>query len=323
MGAYSELDIDLRYGNTPFEDADGAPAFVDGGAFAEDENLCATPPAGAGNVPQAEPASVSPAQLVEQQAIPPAQPVEQQAVPPAQPVEQQAVPAESSDNPDKAAETAANAMSEDEKKKAHEEAEAKRKAEFDARQAAKKAAEKEQLDQLAAMSNDEVLNASMKRVSADTEKLTRRNMMECVAEYIQTMCIEEPDFARKVMHPRKNMIRCYQYINRKAWEYVQDELKAKNITPSRNDPYASAIPEGVCYQWAVDYFNDPDAKEDHEDEEKFVPKPYIGGSTSKSKSTKKAKDKAKDKKADAPKKAAESAGQLTLGDFAMPEEKAG
>ena len=324
MGAYSELDIDLRYGNTPFEDADGTPAFVDGGAFAEDENLCATPPAGAGNVPQAEPASVSPAQLMEQQAIPPAQPVEQQAVPPAQPVEQQAVPAESSDNPDKAAETAANAMSEDEKKKAHEEAEAKRKAEFDARQAAKKAAEKEQLDHLAAMSNDEVLNASMKRVSADTEKLTRRNMKECVAEYIQTMCIEDPAFARKTMHPRKTMIRCFQYISRKAWDYIQDELKANGIQPGPGQQaYGCDIPDDLCYQWAVDYFNDPDAKEDHEDEEKFVPKPYIGGSTSKSKSTKKAKDKAKDKKADAPKKAAESAGQLTLGDFAMPEEKAG
>lgn len=212
---------------------------------------------------------------------------------------------------------------EEAKRKAHKEAEAKRKAEFEARQAEKKAAEQEQLAKLETMSVEELLTASMKRVSADTEKLTRRNMKECVAEHIQTLCIEDPNFARKVMHPRKNMIRCYQYINRKAWEYVQDELKVKNITPSREAPYASAIPEGVCYQWAVDYFNDPDAKEDHEDEEKFVPKPYAGGKGSRSK---KGKD---DKKADVkaakepPKKAAEPSGQLTLGDFAMPEEKAG
>ena len=230
-----------------------------------------------------------------------------------------------------AAEISDDTVAEDDKRKAHEAAEAKRKAEFDARQAAKKAAEQEQLDRLAAMSDDELLEASMKRVNADTEKLTRRNMMECVAEYIQTMCIEDPSFTRKVMHPRKTMIRCYQYINRKAWEYVQDELKAKNITPSRNDPYASAIPEGVCYQWAVDYFNDPDAKEDHEEEEKFVPKPYTGG-TSKGKSGKTAKGKAGDKKADtskktaakvSPKKPAEDDGQFSLGDFMMPEEKAG
>lgn len=212
---------------------------------------------------------------------------------------------------------------EEAKRKAHKEAEAKRKAEFEARQAEKKAAEQEQLAKLEAMSMEELLTTSMKRVSADTEKLTRRNMMECVAEHIQTMCIEDPDFARKVMHPRKNMIRCYQYINRKAWEYVQDELKAKNITPSREAPYASTIPEGVCYQWAVDYFNDPDAKEDHEDEEKFVPKSYIGGKGSRAKKGK--ADKKADVKAanEPPKKAAEPSGQLSFGDFAMPEEKAG
>lgn len=47
------------------------------------------------------------------------------------------------------------------------------------------------------MSEDELLEASMKRVSTDTEKLTRRNMKEAVAEYIQTKCIAEPDFAKK------------------------------------------------------------------------------------------------------------------------------
>jgi len=201
--------------------------------------------------------------------------------------------------------SADDTANEDEKKKAHEEAEAKRKADFDARQAAKKAAEQEQLDRLAAMSDDEVMAASMKRVSTDTEKLTRRNMKECVAEYIQTMCIEDPAFARKTMHPRKSMIRCFQYISRKAWEYIQDELKANGIRPGPGQQaYGSDIPDDFCYQWAVDYFNDPDAKEDHEDEEKFIPKPYIGGSTSKSKGGKTAKGKTGDKKADTSKKAA-------------------
>ena len=68
-------------------------------------------------------------------------------------------------------------------------------------------------------------------MSTDTEKLTRRNMKECVAEHIQTMCIEDPGFARKVMHPRKSMIHCFQYINRKAWKYVQNEMKADGIRP--------------------------------------------------------------------------------------------
>ena len=36
----------------------------------------------------------------------------------------------------------------------------------------------------------------------------------------------------------------------------------------------SDIPDDLCYQWAEDYFRDPDAKEDQGDEEEFVPQPY-------------------------------------------------
>ena len=270
MGAYSKLDAALR------EDGDD---FVDDDAFLEDDGPDA-PDLGTGTPLQAKTASV-----------PAAQPVKAQPVAPAQPAD---------DKADKAAKEQAD---EDAKRKAHEEAEAKRKAEFDARQAAKKAAEQEQLAKLEAMSPEELLAASLKRVGEDTEKLTRRHMMECVMEHIQTLCLGDPAFAWKVMQPRKN------------------------ITPSRETPYASAIPEGICYQWAEDYFNDPDAKEDHEDEEKFVPKPYYGG-TSKSRSTKKEKKDTKpkpqkeaEKKPDP--KPAEDAGQISLGDFLMPEEKAG
>lgn len=308
MGAYSELDITLRNGDMPFEDTDGSPVFVDDDAFAEDDSPCVQPPAGTGDAPQTEPVPDTPAQPVEPQSVAPAQSAG-----------------------DKADNDAQKQAGEDAKRKAHEEAETKRKAEFDARQAAKKAAEQEQLAKLESMSQEELLAASMQRVSADTEKLTRRNMKECVAEHIQTLCLSDPVFARKVMHPRKSMIRCFQYISRKAWDYVQDEMKANGIQPGPGrQGYGSDVPDDLCYQWAEDYFSDPDAKEDHEDEEKFVPKPYYGG-TSKSKSAKKEK---KDKKDAKPKpqketaktpepKSAESSGQISLGDFLMPEEKAG
>lgn len=301
MEAYSELDIDTRYGNAPFEDVDDSPAFEDDDAFVDDNGQCAPSPAGTGNVLRAEPASVTPPRQAD-------------------------APAETSDDAGKTVEAPAGAVSEDEKKKAHEEAEAKRKAEFDARQATKKAAEQEQLAKLETMSAEELLAASMERVSTDTEKLTRRNMKECVAEHIQTMCIENPAFARKVMHPRKSMIRCFQYISRKAWEYVQDELKANGIQPGPGrQGYGCDVPDGLCYQWAADYFNDPNAKEDHEEEEKFVPRPYYGG-TSKPKTAKKGKKDNKPQKPEEKKpqpKPAGNSGQISLGDFLMPEEKAG
>ena len=213
-----------------------------------------------------------------------------------------------------------DADSEDAKRKAHEEAETKRKAEFDAKQAAKKAAQKEQLAKVAAMSDDEVMAASMMRVSADTEKLTRRNMKECVAEYIQTKCIEDPAFARLAMHPLKSMIHCFWYINRKAREYLQEEMKMNDEQPPQgvNGVYGGDVPDDLCYSWAEEYFRDPDAEEDHRDEAKFVPKPYIGATSkgktaSKTKSTdkKQAEKKSPEKPQDKP-KPKEDDGQMSL-----------
>ena len=129
--------------------------------------------------------------------------------------------------------TAPNTQSEDEARRAHEASEAKRKAEWDAKQAEKRRAEQAALERLDAMGPAELLKAAAKRVSADTEKLTRRNMKESVAEFIQTKCIDDLGFARLTMHPRKSMIHCFQYISRKAWDYVQDELRASGVQPGQ------------------------------------------------------------------------------------------
>lgn len=150
--------------------------------------------------------------------------------------------------------TAPNTQSEDEARRAHEAAEAKRKAEWDAKQAEKRRAEQAALERLDAMGPAELLKAAAKRVSADTEKLTRRNMKESVAEFIQTKCIDDLGFARLTMHPRKSMIHCFQYISRKAWDYVQDELKANGVQPGPGQQaYGCDIPDDLCYQWAEDY----------------------------------------------------------------------
>ena len=98
---------------------------------------------------------------------------------------------------------------------------------------------------------------------------------------IQTACLEDAEFARQAMLPQKNMVRCFQYINRKAYEYVQDEIKANGIQPGRdNTCYASDVPDDLCYHWAEEYFRTMDVKEDKEEEEKFVPKPYVGRTAS-------------------------------------------
>ena len=201
------------------------------------------------------------------------------------------------------------------KKAEFDAAEAKRKAEWEAKQAQKKLREQQELDRLAAMSDDDVMQASMNRVSQDTERLTRRNMKQCVTEHIQTKCLSEPEFARQVMHPRKNMIRCFRYITRKAKEFAEQEMKDNDEKPMGGG-FGGDVPDELCYQWAREYFRDADAKEDAEPEEKFVPKTYNGKAT-------KAGKKEKTKKA-APKPAPKPVDeeQLTFGDFGT-EEAAG
>lgn len=162
---------------------------------------------------------------------------------------------------------------EDEKRRAHEEAEAKRKAEWEQKQREKAEAEQAAWENAVAMGDDEVMMASMKRVGDDAERLTRRNMKQCVTEHIQTKCLSEPEFARQVMHPRKNMIRCFRYITRKAKEFVEQEMKDNDEKPIAGG-YGCDVPDDMCYLWAEEYFMDMDAEEDKEKEEKFVPKPY-------------------------------------------------
>jgi len=247
--------------------------------------------------------------------------------------------AETAGTEPQAAEAAPDADKEDDEETRlmkHETAEAERKAEWEEKQQAKKAAEQEKLDQLANMSDDAAVSAAMKQVGAETEKLTRRNMKDCVAEYIQTLCLENPGFARMVMHPRKNMIHCFHYINRKAKEFIQQEMEDNDIK-SENGVYGSDVPDDLCYQWAEEYFRDPDAEEDREKEEKFVPKPYVGKSGSKAKAKKAAEKKPAAKKSTATKPADKKAekpgqeadgqmsfpGQMSLNDLMVPEVKAG
>ena len=156
-------------------------------------------------------------------------------------------------------------------RQAHEAAEAKRKAEFDAKQAEKKAKRQAELDRIKAMNDAELLEAAVGRVAADTERLTRRNMKEAVAEYIQAKCREDSAFAVLVLDSERNMAGCFAYINRQAQKYAEQEMEDNGIERKGNVTFGLDIADGLVYEWAENYFRE----ENQEDEEKFVPKPYI------------------------------------------------
>lgn len=203
---------------------------------------------------------------------------------------------------------------EDKKRKAHEESEAKRKAEWEAKQRAKKEAEQMAWENAVAMDDEQLMQASLKRVGDEAERLTRRNMKQCVTEYIQTECLSNLDFARQVMHPRKSMAHCFRYIIRKAKKFVEQEMK-DNDEKLVNGGYGSDVPDDLCYQWAVDYFMDLNAEEDKEPEEKFIPKPYNGKSAPKPKKAvgkKEEKKKPDPQKVQAPPPEEPAENQLTL-----------
>ena len=165
-----------------------------------------------------------------------------------------------------------------ERRKAHEASEAKRRAEWEAKQTAKKQAEEASIQKLNDMSDADAIAVAVKRISTDVERITRRNMKECVADHIQELCRKDTEFARKTMHPRKSMVKCFKYINRMAKEYVRQEMEDNDIQPDGGG-YGCDVPDGLFYQFAEDYFNAIDAPEDKEKEEMFVPKPYTGTTT--------------------------------------------
>ena len=202
---------------------------------------------------------------------------------------------------------------EEQKRKEHEEAEAKRKAEWEAKKQAKEEEILFAWENATALDDEALAAASSKRVGDDSERLTRRNMKQCVTEMIQIFCHEDLDLARQVMHPRKNMVNCFRYITRKAKEFVLQEMKDNDIKPDR-EGYGSDVPDDLCYQWAKEYFFDMDAPEDKDpNEEKFVPKPYTGKSSAKSSKKKPEKKKPEPKKAETPKTTSDAnGGQLDM-----------
>ena len=165
-------------------------------------------------------------------------------------------------------------QTEAEKKKAFEEEEAKRKAEFDAKKA--KRDEEVQIEwELNLMVTQEELFANAKSIlSKDIERITQKTMKECVGAHIINASQHNEIIAQHVVHPEKNSVNCFKYINRKAREYLEEYMKFTGEKQDKNGVIGIDIPDNLCYQWAEEYFSSTDIPEDHEDEEKFVPKKY-------------------------------------------------
>lgn len=299
MGAFSEMNIDLSADNedpnmkTVGQDPQGRPE--------GEKGLSTSMAAGNSTVPPQEELSDMPLQEREQSAQ------------------------EKTDQPNDDPETSSE--SEQAARQAHEEAEAKRKEEWEAKQAAKRVAQEEQLQKIAEMSEEELIQASAKRITDETERLTRRNMKEYIAEYLQTLCLDDLAFAKLTMDPRKSYMHCIWYINRKAREYLEKEMEDNGMQRpfGVNGMYGGDVPDDLVYSWAEEYYRTPDVQEDEDPDEKFTPKPYTGPGSTKNSGKSKAKQKKSEKSAPAAKvqKKAEDDSQISLGAFLQDAPKAG
>ncbi len=108
-----------------------------------------------------------------------------------------------------------------------------------------------------ATGQDDVAAASVQRIREEIERITRRNMKDCVAAHLAQLCAGDPALARNVLSPQKSLAKCFRYISRKAREYAEQERSDGNVTDA--GVYGCDIPDDIVYQWAVDYFNDPNA----------------------------------------------------------------
>lgn len=170
--------------------------------------------------------------------------------------------------------------------------------------------EQAERERIASMTDEEVVTASLSRTADDTERLTRRNMKLCVLEIIQTKCLEDPAFARMVLQPRKSMRNCFYYITRQAREYLRREMEDNDEKPA-DGVYGGDVPDELCYQWAEEYFRDPNAAVDRPKETTSA-KPAIKTET-------RPRKKSEPKKATAKKSADEQPpmeGQITFGELA-------
>lgn len=211
--------------------------------------------------------------------------------------------------------------SDDAARREFEEEEAKRKADWEAKQLAKLQMEADTVQRVGAMNSEERSIAAAERLSKEFELFSRMELKSYLTQQIQMKCYEDPELAKAALHPRKSFGNCLRYVNRRAYEYFTQERKDTGEVPCDGNPaqgiYCAAIDSELCTQWAEDYYRDPFAKEDLSKDEEYKPAAYHSTNRVRGKSGKKkpAEKKAAENKTDLPKppkRPAADDGQMTF-----------
>ena len=154
-----------------------------------------------------------------------------------------------------------------------------RKAEFEEKQRRKKEKKERARQAVRAMSDADVMAAAIKMIEAREDEIRKdfdddtNGVIEMIIlQALKAGCQCDTDFARSIMNPDKCFANCIRYVGTQAYEKKKDDIQ-KQIRGGAQ--YAAfSFPTKLYFQWATDYFNDLNAPEDKEPEEKFKPQPY-------------------------------------------------
>lgn len=184
----------------------------------------------------------------------------------------------------------------------HEAKEAARKAEFEEKQRRKKEKKERARQAVRAMSDADVLAAAIKMIEAREDEIRKdfdddtNGVIEMIIlQALKAGCQCDTDFARSLLNPDKCLSNCFRYVGTQAYKMKKDDIQ-KQIRGGAQ--YAAfSFPPKLYFRWATDYFNDLNAPEDKEPEEKFKPQPYRPAMKSSSEPTQPAQAKPKEESA--------------------------
>lgn len=150
--------------------------------------------------------------------------------------------------------------------------EAARKAEWEKKHAKKVEKQAAEWQAVQEMDSETASKTSIEAITKGIERMTRRNMKIEVGKFIQQECEHDPEFARLIMHPRKDILRCFKFINQKACDHLIEERKLlEEQGEDTSDMVCGDVPDEICFQWALEYYRTPDLEIDKDKNDEYKP----------------------------------------------------
>lgn len=135
----------------------------------------------------------------------------------------------------------------------------------------------------------EVIDAAVKKLTGEDEKLDKKSIAKSFSEYLVKKCQENVSFSEKVNQEQKTLEKCIAYVNQKARDYL--------------DGHSGGVEDNVVFGWVDEYYNLDDAAIEAEKKRKQAEADKRAAEDRAKAEERRKKDEAEKKKTEAEKKA--------------------